>query len=743
MDVNGGKFRICFIYTASTNFTSNYWMEISFWFNSYSDFIKHHFYFTINTRPVNDVPYDFYATFASDTSIFEDSPYEIEYKVSYLDVDADPVLNQFHDYNFVPDDLGWQTDYHGDNFDFRLLDFSGVNEQDYNTNFGDLAYNRRISYDILKENWNGEDIISLYISSDEMESNIDTVFLPITVLPINDPADEFNIYGDLKIYAMDETTFYIPCTLTPCEDGEQLIHDISISNQDNFFRLHNDPLIQNSVEYNDYDAGKLLFKWDRTYDVDLDQSISEYFQPNLYYRLELGVTDEGNTQYYVLDEIEDSLFDASDYCSQTLEGNDLCANEDFSFMTDPQFAWAIIDMKALFFNYEEGFYDKPDVNSYEYGFYESPDSTLGLYSYDYIDYLGRTEYEWRVVAYNRWWDYQSIDSEGSIVPQNKETVANSDAMRFYIDLERPSADFSIIQNPLYYELYELYMITNEEVSTESTKLFINGPSYEIDVLSDSDNAFYYAGEFENGIYEYELWALDLLENGGISNYSLTYGIAGPQVFTSISSPNNTAELVIPQYSLLESAGFIISEEYLFYEDTNKNSLSNLIKITSSDLVLQSSLKIRFNYPELYRDKDSLIIGRKNQFGQWITISSNKNSDFIEADIMETGVYALFHSTSEEELLPEQFDLIGCYPNPFNPNINIEFSVPFENFVSLNIYDISGKKVKSLINNKVKAGYIDINWDGVSDSGAKISSGIYFVVLEMNNQRFTNKVTMLK
>ena len=66
---------------------------------------------------------------------------------------------------------------------------------------------------------------------------------------------------------------------------EQLIHDIPISDQDNFFRLHNDPLIQNSVEYNDYDAGKLLFKWDRTYDVDLDQSISEYFQPNLYYRL--------------------------------------------------------------------------------------------------------------------------------------------------------------------------------------------------------------------------------------------------------------------------------------------------------------------------------------------------------------------------------------------------------------------------------------------------------------------------
>ena len=111
--------------------------------------------------------------------------------------------------------------------------------------------------------------------------------------------------------------------------------------------------------------------------------------------------------------------------------------------------------------------------------------------------------------------------------------------------------------------------------------------------------------------------------------------------------------------------------------------------------------------------------------------------------MDTGTYALFYINEVEDLLPEKFDLIGCYPNPFNPNINIEFSVPYNSYINLNIYDISGKKVKSLINNNMDAGYININWDGINDSGAEISSGIYFVLLEMNNQRFINKVTMLK
>ena len=78
------------------------------------------YYFVLEARPVNDIPYGFNASFVSDTSLFEDIPSEIQYKISYLDVDADPDLNRFNGYDFVPDNLGWQTDYLGSNFDFSL-----------------------------------------------------------------------------------------------------------------------------------------------------------------------------------------------------------------------------------------------------------------------------------------------------------------------------------------------------------------------------------------------------------------------------------------------------------------------------------------------------------------------------------------------------------------------------------------------------------------------------------------------
>ena len=72
---------------------------------------------------------------------------------------------------------------------------------------------------------------------------------------------------------MDETAFYIPC-LEEDEECVEIIHGIEFGQEDNFFRLHNEEDIEASVNYNDFNAGKLLFKWDRTSDVDLDSSIA-------------------------------------------------------------------------------------------------------------------------------------------------------------------------------------------------------------------------------------------------------------------------------------------------------------------------------------------------------------------------------------------------------------------------------------------------------------------------------------
>ena len=64
-------------------------------------------------------------------------------------------------------------------------------------------------------------------------------------------------------------------------------------------------------------------------------------------------------------------------------------------------------------------------------------------------------------------------------------------------------------------------------------------------------------------------------------------------------------------------------------------------------------------------------------------------------------------------------------------------------VKVDIYDINGKKIRTLVHEKLEAGFINLDWDGINDDGDLISSGIYFVMLKMDNQRIINKITMLK
>jgi len=94
-------------------------------------------------------------------------------------------------------------------------------------------------------------------------------------------------------------------------------------------------------------------------------------------------------------------------------------------------------------------------------------------------------------------------------------------------------------------------------------------------------------------------------------------------------------------------------------------------------------------------------------------------------------------------LPKEFALSQNYPNPFNPTTEIKFDLPIQSFVNLQIFNVLGQKVKTLINSEVEAGYRSITWDGTDDSGKQIASGAYFYILRTGDHTFTKKMTMLK
>jgi hypothetical protein len=94
-------------------------------------------------------------------------------------------------------------------------------------------------------------------------------------------------------------------------------------------------------------------------------------------------------------------------------------------------------------------------------------------------------------------------------------------------------------------------------------------------------------------------------------------------------------------------------------------------------------------------------------------------------------------------LPTTFSVAQNYPNPFNTSTEISFSLPISGDISLEIYDIMGNRVKTLVEEYRAAGSYKVIWDGNNDSGEKAASGLYLYKLKAGDQVITKKMIMLK
>lgn len=106
----------------------------------------------------------------------------------------------------------------------------------------------------------------------------------------------------------------------------------------------------------------------------------------------------------------------------------------------------------------------------------------------------------------------------------------------------------------------------------------------------------------------------------------------------------------------------------------------------------------------------------------------------------------FDATSgiEPEIVPTfTNELNNNYPNPFNPNTKISFSIKETGFVSLRVFNTRGQLVKTLISEKLEEGVHFTNWNGRDNSNKSVSSGIYFYKMDTKNYSSTRKMILLK
>src|SRR3989339_1318994 len=92
----------------------------------------------------------------------------------------------------------------------------------------------------------------------------------------------------------------------------------------------------------------------------------------------------------------------------------------------------------------------------------------------------------------------------------------------------------------------------------------------------------------------------------------------------------------------------------------------------------------------------------------------------------------FSKRAEETGVPDKYELLGNYPNPFNPTTTIKYALPNQSSVELIIYDIMGREVKTFNISSQPSGYQNIVWDGKNENGSSVASGVYIYKLQIKS-----------
>ncbi|NWJ43690.1 T9SS type A sorting domain-containing protein [Marine Group I thaumarchaeote] len=234
-----------------------------------------------------------------------------------------------------------------------------------------------------------------------------------------------------------------------------------------------------------------------------------------------------------------------------------------------------------------------------------------------------------------------------------------------------------------------------------------------------------------------------------SNLSFIYSKLNPSEFdTTLTIPN-----------LLDSS-------YVLYfdEDSNNGTFLAAIVLTTNVTYQGNDGNILFlQFSNLGNSGDSTVISyNRVQVNEHVMKEQNYTSQVIyfgdcnavfegDAYIDEcgecvggnTGIVECDLSNNEYQLIPQSYHLSQNYPNPFNPITYIQYSVPQFDFVTIEIININGQKIKTIVQGSHQPGNYEIMWDGTNHYGISVPSGIYFYKMDVVEFVSVRKLVLLK
>jgi len=329
-----------------------------------------------------------------------------------------------------------------------------------------------------------------------------------------------------------------------------------------------------------------------------------------------------------------------------------------------------------------------------------------------------------------------------------------------------------------FEIYDISDLENPILSN-SLSMTNYGCPWTFCFIDESDpNSFYLCNYLTN-----TFWKFDISESGEpvqLFEYLLPSTPEGIAIINSIAYATYGEDI----YNLLvinglnENEPYIANEIYNFtenkYLDNQEGYLTTIAQYASSSTAqvfqledpLQPELYFTPPWGERIEIEGNLIFAKLNHIvgvyenrpncTEPIAIFNGLNSIYSINLIEHEGInylitnemaniglfeYTYVPSSAEDELPKPKFTLSN-YPNPFNPETTIQFNLIADCDVQIDIYNIKGQKINSIVNEQFLKGEHTIIWNGEDESGKTVSSGVYLYKLKVNGRVETVKKCML-
>jgi len=260
-------------------------------------------------------------------------------------------------------------------------------------------------------------------------------------------------------------------------------------------------------------------------------------------------------------------------------------------------------------------------------------------------------------------------------------------------------------------------------------------------------------------YENEWKSEIIVENGIITNQKFAYDTEmftyqqKDTVWRGYLSEFNID--TVYSYWISGNQNYNIENPFYFYYPTitlkSQNEIRDWFLVYESDSIDNNKEIILEFYPENDQDKINIsdlpgddINPKTIQINDsvaifWEHIDGNNSYIYLAKE-----KFVPYTNTEEKKNINiVDFTLYQNYPNPFNPTTYIEYFLPYPTKVSLNIYDVLGRKIKTIFSKNLQIGKNKIVWDGTNNNGSPVGTGIYFYVLEYGVNNLSKKMVLIR